>query len=465
MAEGALKERWENLSPESRRRIVVIGAAAGFLAVVSLLVTAGEDGNTRLGREEAVSTILTGEGAQEMGIEGIRRRLANNRDTTIELQNRLNGLEKKIARQNRATEDIKGKLGGIREAIRQLKGGPSLEEVQRMIRESTSGPGQGGSQKNIPLPDEAPGGGSQPSRPQGSSGDQGASAPKDEELDKSTPAEDFDTSLWQNPPELPKANPSRAPASSSQAGQEETEVAIRTGGAPKPQQTATQEGSGKGSKQQKQSKGVFVPAGSIFSGTLLSGLDAPTGKAARNDPVPILMRVKKEAILPNRRRADFRECFLLASGYGSLSSERVRLRAETISCIRDDGGVVESSIDMYAVGGDGKAGVRGRLVSKQGEVLGRSMVAGFMDGFSQLFSSSPVPTINTQSQDTTPMQSMLSQQSLESAALQGTGKALDRLAQFYIDMAEQMFPVIEVDAGRAVDFIVVQGTSLAIQNR
>ena len=177
------------------------------------------------------------------------------------------------------------------------------------------------------------------------------------------------------------------------------------------------------------------------------------------------MRVKKEAILPNRRRADFRECFLLASGYGSLSSERVRLRAETISCIRDDGGVVESSIDMYAVGGDGKAGVRGRLVSKQGEVLGRSMVAGFMDGFSQLFSSSPVPTINTQSQDTTPMQSMLSQQSLESAALQGTGKALDRLAQFYIDMAEQMFPVIEVDAGRAVDFIVVQGTSLAIQNR
>ena len=173
MAEGALKERWENLSPESRRRIVVIGAAAGFLAVVSLLVTAGEDGNTRLGREEAVSTILTGEGAQEMGIEGIRRRLANNRDTTIELQNRLNGLEKKIARQNRATEDIKGKLGGIREAIRQLKGGPSLEEVQRMIRESTSGPGQGGSQKNIPLPDEAPGGGSQPSRPQGSSGDQG----------------------------------------------------------------------------------------------------------------------------------------------------------------------------------------------------------------------------------------------------------------------------------------------------
>jgi conjugal transfer pilus assembly protein TraB len=42
----------------------------------------------------------------------------------------------------------------------------------------------------------------------------------------------------------------------------------------------------------------------------------------------------------------------------------------------------------------------------------------------------------------------------------GVGKALDRLAQYYISLAEKVFPVIEVDAGRMVDVVVTQGVSL-----
>ena len=40
------------------------------------------------------------------------------------------------------------------------------------------------------------------------------------------------------------------------------------------------------------------------------------------------------------------------------------------------------------------------------------------------------------------------------------GKALDRLAQYYISLAEKVFPVIEVDAGRTVDVVVTQGVSM-----
>jgi conjugal transfer pilus assembly protein TraB len=42
----------------------------------------------------------------------------------------------------------------------------------------------------------------------------------------------------------------------------------------------------------------------------------------------------------------------------------------------------------------------------------------------------------------------------------GVGKALDRLAQYYITLAEKVFPVIEVDAGRTVDVVVTQGIAL-----
>jgi conjugal transfer pilus assembly protein TraB len=83
-----------------------------------------------------------------------------------------------------------------------------------------------------------------------------------------------------------------------------------------------------------------VPAGSLLKGVLLTGLDAPTGRSARRDPYPALVRIKHEALLPNRFRADVRECFLVAAGFGDLSAERASLRGETLSCVRADGGVI-----------------------------------------------------------------------------------------------------------------------------
>jgi conjugal transfer pilus assembly protein TraB len=201
----------------------------------------------------------------------------------------------------------------------------------------------------------------------------------------------------------------------------------------------------------------FVPAGTILSGTLITGMDAPTGDYARGHPYPVLMRIKKEAILPNRFRADIRECFLIASGYGDLSSERANIRSERISCIREDGNPIETRIEMYAVGEDGKLGVRGRLVSKQGQILARALMAGFMEGATSMFGKSPVPTISLRDTSSTPYQRALTGDSVEAASLHGAGKAMDRLAQFYIDMAKNMFPIIEIDAGRNVDFVAIRG--------
>lgn len=216
----------------------------------------------------------------------------------------------------------------------------------------------------------------------------------------------------------------------------------------------------------KDDKGTFIPAGSIFSGTLLTGMDAPCGEGAKKDPFPVLLRVKKEAILPNRYTADVRECFLIASGYGDLSSERAYLRAERLSCIRQDGQALETQIEMYAVGEDGKAGARGRLVNKAGTVISRALLVGFMEGFSKMFGKTPVLTINTPQGNVpaaTPFQRNLSRDSMEAAGIAGVGNALDRLAKYYLDMAENMFPIVEIDAGRQLDFVLTKGTSLKLQ--
>lgn len=203
-----------------------------------------------------------------------------------------------------------------------------------------------------------------------------------------------------------------------------------------------------------------LPAGSILSGVLLNGLDAPTSRRARQDPQPVLVRIKREAILPNRYRSDIRECFLIASGYGDLSAERAYLRSETLSCIRNDRKVLEAKLRSYAVGEDGKVGVRGRLVSKQGQVLANALLAGFAKGISQIFGRQQVPVIVTSPQGTAPFQSLLSADAAQAAAVRGVGESLETLARFYLDMAQNLFPVIEVDAGRKIEFVVNEGFRL-----
>ena len=44
----------------------------------------------------------------------------------------------------------------------------------------------------------------------------------------------------------------------------------------------------------------------------------------------------------------------------------------------------------------------------------------------------------------------------------GVGKALDRLAQYYIKLAENTFPVIEVDAGRQIDVVITKGVRIDV---
>ncbi|MCZ2439051.1 MAG: TraB/VirB10 family protein, partial [Burkholderiales bacterium] len=122
---------------------------------------------------------------------------------------------------------------------------------------------------------------------------------------------------------------------------------------------------------------------SFTRGTLLGGLDAPTGGQAQSNPHPVLIRLSDNAVLPNRFRGEYRECFVIAAGYGDISSERAYLRTENLSCVRADGATLEVKIQGSVYGEDGKVGMRGRLVTKQGQMLANALLAGVVSGIGQ----------------------------------------------------------------------------------
>lgn len=194
---------------------------------------------------------------------------------------------------------------------------------------------------------------------------------------------------------------------------------------------------------------AYLPAGTLVSGKLLYGLDASTASAAIRNPQPVVVRIKHDAILPNRVRFDVRECFLTAAGYGELSSERVMLRAENLSCVRTDGHVLDVKLQAIAVGEDGKVGLRGRLVSKQGRVVGLAALAGLAEGASQALGRS-----------TTYVTPGANGDALSAAGGRGVSSSLDRVAEFYLDKADQLSPILEVASSRDVTFALVAGVRL-----
>jgi conjugal transfer pilus assembly protein TraB len=203
---------------------------------------------------------------------------------------------------------------------------------------------------------------------------------------------------------------------------------------------------------------TFLPV-SFTRGTLLGGLDAPTGGQSQSNPHPVLIRLSDNSVLPNRFRGEYRDCFVVAAGYGDISAERAYLRTESLSCVRADGAALEVRIQGSVYGEDGKVGMRGRLVTKQGQMLANALLAGVVSGIGQglaisstSYSTSALGTVATAS----------GSDAFVAGLGTGVGKALDRLAQYYIKLAENTFPVIEVDAGREVDVVITRGVRIDV---
>lgn len=208
--------------------------------------------------------------------------------------------------------------------------------------------------------------------------------------------------------------------------------------------------------EQKLPDMFYLPTGSMITGVLLAGVDAPTGRSALKDPIPVLARVKQDAILPNRYRADVKECFALLESSGDLASERAMMRLTNISCVRRDKSVIDVPVSGYAVGEDGRAGLRGRLVSKQGQVLAKAMFAGFAEGISSAFGGN-----RNQQMGLGGIQDVDYGSVPEQGALRGASSALDRIAAYYLDLADQLHPTVEIDAGRRITIVLLKGRDLA----
>jgi conjugal transfer pilus assembly protein TraB len=197
----------------------------------------------------------------------------------------------------------------------------------------------------------------------------------------------------------------------------------------------------------------FLPAGSFVRVAMLNGVDAPTGGQAQSNPLPVAFHVLDVANLANKHRLDIKDCRIIAATWGDLSSERMMGRTETLACVIN-GEAVEMPIKGQVIGEDGKAGVRGRLVTKQGQLLANALFAGALSGIGKAFQSSATITSTGGGGIT---QTIDPDKIGQAAIGGGVGSAGQQLAQYYLKAADKLYPVIETDGGRTVEILITKG--------
>ncbi|MDE8654458.1 TraB/VirB10 family protein [Novosphingobium album (ex Liu et al. 2023)] len=210
----------------------------------------------------------------------------------------------------------------------------------------------------------------------------------------------------------------------------------------------------------KKIRTIFLPPG-FMKARLLTGIDALASKDATQNPEPLIARVQAPAVLPNDVKANLAGCFVIGNATGSLAKERVEVQLVSLSCVDfDEHSVVDQPIKGFFVDTDGKKGLSGKVVTRAGAALARSFIAGTVSGFASAvegsFGSTSTSALGS-------VRTLDAGDAAKTSIAGGLSKSSDKLTDFYLDLARQAGPIVEVGAAKDVVVVIQEGVTLEIK--
>jgi conjugal transfer pilus assembly protein TraB len=441
-----LKDWWTTLEPGKQKLVLIGGALTIGLVLLVLMSGNGRERKERATRTEKPETTILGSDRGEADMAQLNAKVKT-------LEDQLKVVTRDREEQATRISRLQGAIGSLTQLQQNPEQIANLLDEQARLRADLDLLQSGtGVRSGVP----------------GVSADGGGADP----FGKATTA----ASDLLDPLEKVKAPRGRAAAGPADVEEELPQIQIdgktsaeRRGssGGPQPRRTAgdaTQSSRDRrGAELTQQPDSVYLPAGSLFQGVLLNGMDAPTGRGATSQPYPVTIRLTSLAFLPNRFSTNVRECFVIAAGVGRLDDERVHLRTERLSCVNQGGQIIDIALEGYITGEDGKVGLRGTVVERTGALLARSALAGLASGLSTALTPQWRRSVQTgDDAGGVSFEAPDTGEVLEVAAYQGAADAMERIADFYMARADEIFPIIELDAMRQLTVHLTRGATLKL---
>jgi conjugal transfer pilus assembly protein TraB len=210
----------------------------------------------------------------------------------------------------------------------------------------------------------------------------------------------------------------------------------------------------------KKTRTIYLPPG-FMKARLLTGIDALASRDATSNPEPLIARVQAPAVLPNDVKANLAGCFVIGNATGSLAKERVEVQLVSLSCVDfDERSVVDQPIKGFFVDTDGKKGLSGKVVTRAGASLARAFIAGTISGISQTVENT-IGNVSTSALGS--VRTLDAGDTAKAGIAGGLSKSSDKLTDFYLDLARQAGPIVEVGAAKNVVVVVQEGVTLEIK--
>jgi conjugal transfer pilus assembly protein TraB len=200
----------------------------------------------------------------------------------------------------------------------------------------------------------------------------------------------------------------------------------------------------------------YVPAGSFVTAVLTGGADANAGVNGQGDTAPIMFRTLNDGFLPNGKQSKLKDCFVTAATYGEVSSSRGIVRTQRLSCIFADDQILDIPIQGTAFN-FGRNGIRGTTVMRNGKIVQMAGVSGLFTGLGDTAQAMSQTTAVSPLGTTTTIDANDALLNLAGASAESVGS---KLADYYIKMAEQYHPIIELNPGTIVNIVFLEGFDL-----
>ncbi|EPE2780696.1 TrbI/VirB10 family protein [Morganella morganii] len=205
-------------------------------------------------------------------------------------------------------------------------------------------------------------------------------------------------------------------------------------------------------KESKAKERFYIPTGSFSNAIILEGADANAAVTAKEtDTSPMQFKLTGQLHLPSNQRSDKLEnCFVTAATYGDISSERAIVRLQRLSCVINGKHIdtaVKGHVSFY-----GKNGIKGIPVMRNGQILGLAFTSGTLGGFGSAISQIGQTTVGIGAEHTVSAGEVAQQ-----AAGKGMQSAANKLADYYIALAEQYHPIIPIGSANRVEVVFQEG--------
>ena len=205
----------------------------------------------------------------------------------------------------------------------------------------------------------------------------------------------------------------------------------------------------------------YLPPNSFATARVIVGVDASAGVNSQTDPLPVVLRITGPArsVADNGRvlTTKLQGCLVNGAARGDLSAEKVYVKLQKMTCAQPGGRYAVSEVKGF-IAFAGKAGVRGRVVSREGSLVTQAFFAGIAGGIGKGFSAN-AGTLLTGTNVT--VNGKRSQIPLGDVATGGIGEgissAADTVSRYLIERAEQYQPVIEMPTGIDVEIVFLDG--------